>query len=58
MTELQLLGFYQQDYPEKVQRAVKLLLKLVKHNPDLHEGAWLYTTANLVICMAMRGPSG
>jgi len=41
------------DHPELVQRVTKLLVKLVKRNPDLPEGAWQYNTASLVPIMML-----
>ena len=38
-----------------VQKVTKLLLKLVKHNPDLSESSWQYRTASLVPVMMMIG---
>ena len=42
-----------QDHPEYVQKVTKLLVKLVKHNPDLSEESWQYRTASLVPAMMM-----
>lgn len=43
-----------QDHPELVQKVTKLLVKLVKHNPDLSESSWQHRTASLVPIMMMR----
>ena len=47
-----------QDHPDKIQKAIRLLLELVKYNPDIGESVWQCTTAGMVICMSMRGASG
>jgi len=44
-----------QDHPEIVQKVTKLLVKLVKHNPDLAESSWQYRTASIVPVMMMIG---
>jgi len=38
-----------------VQKVTKLLVKLVKHNPDLSESSFQYTTASMVPAMMMIG---
>jgi len=41
------------EHPELVQKVTKLLLKLVKRNPDLPESTWQYTTASMVPAMML-----
>jgi len=52
------LGFVLQDHPNKIQKAINLLLQLVKYNPDLCESDWQCKTAGMVIVMTMQGASG
>lgn len=47
-----------QDHPEMIQKAINLLVKVVKHNPDLNESAWQCSTAGMIICMSLLGARG
>jgi len=42
------------DHPEVVQKVTKLLVKLVKHNPDLRESTWQYNVASMLPGMMLR----
>jgi len=41
------------DHPELVQKVTKLLVELVKRNPDLPESSWQHTTASIVPAMML-----
>ena len=43
------------DHRNVVQTVTKLLVELVKHNPDLAESSWQYTTASIIPIMMMMG---
>jgi len=46
------------DHPEMAQSVMKLLVKLVKHNPDLPESAWQYNVASMALMFACMASSG